>query len=274
MTRISRLGTWPSLAFRPLREGLDRERQVALLEHPPAHAAFKLRDREVDIAFLSPIDYARDSSTLQIVPEAGLWSPSGGSAVTVHFGAGAQDVATLAVDPAYASEVILAKIILSEEFDIDPQIVPVAGGLETMLGRADAALLVGDEALRESASRADALDLIESWVQLTGLPYVHGVWCARARDQRPEQVERLQRARREGVDHLESIAQRAAETGEFPGFTADHLQEYLERFSYDFPEEAVEGLKEFHHYAYYHAVLPDIPEITLFTGEDPPDDLS
>jgi predicted solute-binding protein len=274
MTRLCRLGTWPDLAFRPLRHGLEGHPLFSLLEFPPAHTAFKLRDHEVDIGFISPIDYARDSSTLTVVPDVGLWSQTGGKAVTVHFGTGVQDVATLAVDPAYASEVILAKIILSEEFDIDPQIVPVIGDLETMLGRADAALLVGDNALRESASQGDALDLIETWVQMTDLPYVHGIWCARERDLRQQHVSALQQSRREGTSCIVDIAARAAGSDMFPGFSTDHLQEYLDRFSYDLPDDAIEGLKEFHHYAYYHAVLPDIPEITLFAGVDPAPDLN
>ncbi len=268
-----RLGIWPSLAFRPLLEGLQAEHPFAFVESFPAQTAFNLRDHNVDIGFLSPLDYAKDSSTLVIVPNIGLWSQTGGNAVNVHFRTGLQDVATLAVDPAFACEVILAKIVLSEEFDIDPQIVPVAGDLDAMLARADAALLVGDNALREAASHGDALDLVETWVQMTDLPYVHGIWCARERDLQEEDVTLLQRARHEGSERLDAIAARAAENGEFPGFAAHHLLEYLERFSYDLPDEALEGIKEFHHYAYYHSILPDIPEITLFTRELPPEDL-
>ncbi len=274
MATQRRLGTWPSFAFRPLLEGLPAERPFTLVRSTPAQTAFHLRDHEVEIGFLSPLDYAKDSSTLVIVPNVGLWSQTGGNAVNVYFRSELEDVATLAVDPAFAAEVVLAKIVLSEEFDVEPQIVPVAGDLDAMLARADAALLVGDQALREAASHANALDLIESWVQMTDLPYVHGIWCARERDLQEEHVTLLQQARYQGTEQLEAIATRAAERQEFPGFTADHLLEYLERFSYDLPDEALEGIKEFHHYAYYHSVLPDIPELTFFTGDPPPENLA
>ena len=94
-----RLGAWPSFAFRPLLEGLEQETAFALAHYPPAYAAFKLRDHEVDISFLSPIDYAKDSSTLVIVPEVGLWSQTGGNAVTVHFRTDLQETAAVGGRP-------------------------------------------------------------------------------------------------------------------------------------------------------------------------------
>jgi len=48
------------------------------------------------------------------------------------------------------------------------------------------------------------------------------------------------------------------------------LKAYLETFSYDFGPDAEEGLKEFLRYAYYHGVLPDVPDVRWFgrNGED------
>jgi len=266
-----KLGAWSSFACRPLIQGLTDQSMFVVDVDSPAPTAFKLRDNDLEIGFLSPIDYAKDSSHLVIVPEVALWSESGAMVSTIHFRTGLHDVATLAVDPSSASEVILAKIVLEEEFDIAPQIVPVSGDLEKMLERADAALLVGDAALRETARHGDALDLVETWVQMTSLPYIHGFWCAREGSIDAHAVEVLQRAKREGMDSFPLIAAESAAKREFPGLSQDDLISYLDQFSLNFPEEAIEGLKEFHHYAFYHGVLADIPEIHLYTPGDDAD---
>jgi chorismate dehydratase len=264
MSTIRRIGTWTSFAARPLTEGLAEIEGVYLQHNSPANTAIMLRDGDLDIALISPLEYAKESSNLVIVPDVGLWSEAGGSAITVHFKAGLDDVQTLAVDPNFAAEIILAKILLAEEFDIEPKIIPVAGSLEDMLSRADAALLVGDAGLREPGQFGAALDLIELWTQLTGSPYIHGIWCARDGSLEAQQAEQLLRARREGVEAFPLLAAASASEREFPGFDQEQLINYLEQFSYDLPEEAIDGIKEFHHYAYYHGVLTDIPEINLF----------
>ena len=268
MSDIIHIGAWDSFALLPLVEGLGRGEGVALEMHAPAHVAFHLRDRLTTVGFLSPIDFAKDSSNLFIVPDLGLWSNGGSGAITVHFRSGTHDIETLAVDPAFATEAILAKIIFSEEFDANPQIVPVSGSVEQMLAHADAALLVGDAALRESAYRPDALDLTESWVQMTELPFLHGFWCAREEDLSQEVVEALRGGKRSDEESLTAIAGRAAREKRFPGLSNDTLREHLEGFSYDLSGDAIDGMREFLRFAYYHGVLPDVPEIHVYTGEE------
>lgn len=268
-------GVWNSFSVLPLLEGIGKGEGIALQLDHPAHVAFHLRDRLTSVGFLSPIDFAKDSSSLLIVPDLGLWSNGGSGAVAVHFRSGLHDIETLAVDPAFASEAILAKIIFSEEFSANPQIVPVSGGLEQMLAHADAALLVGDAALRESAYHPQALDLTESWVQMTELPFLHGFWCAREEDLTQELVDILQTGRHADQEALAGIAARVAQEKRFPGLSGDILREHLEGFSYDLPDDAIDGMREFFRFAYYHGALPDIPDIRMYTGnaESDSDDL-
>lgn len=266
------VGAWNSFALLPLLDGLGKGDGIALEMNLPAHTAFHLRDRLTTVAFLSPIDFAKDSSSLRIVPDVGLWSNGGSGTVTVHFQTGVEDIETLAVDPAYAAEAILAKIVFAEEFDSNPQIVPVSGSIEQMLARADAALLVGDAALRESAYHPNALDLTESWVQMTDLPFVHGLWCARPEDLSPEIVEILRNGRHADEASLAAIAARAAHEKRFPGLTSESLKEHLENFFYTLPEDALDGMREFLRFAYYHGVLPDIPEIVAYSGPEEAED--
>jgi chorismate dehydratase len=267
MSDALHIGAWASFAVLPLLEGLTGRTGIVLEKDLPAHTAFHLRDRLDRIGFLSPIDVARDSSNYRVIPDLGLWSNGGGGMVTIHFRSDLEDIETLAVDPAFPTEVVLAKIVLSEEFGVTPHIVPVSGDYEAMLEHADAALLVGDAALREAAYHPHALDLVESWVQMSDLPFVHGVWCAREEDLTQGLVDILVQGRRSDPESLSVFATRAVNEKQFPGFSAENLRDYLDTFFYDLPDEATDGMTEFFRFAYYHGILPDIPELHFYSGD-------
>ena len=74
-------------------------------------------------------------------PRAPSLLKAGVSAVSLHFGEGLQNIRSFTADPSSASEIVLARIILSESFDLRPTIVPATGPLPGLMARADAALL-------------------------------------------------------------------------------------------------------------------------------------
>jgi predicted solute-binding protein len=58
----------------------------------------------------------------------------------------------------------------------------MAPNLEAMLAAADAALIIGDAALKIDPARLSypSLDLGEEWWKLTGLPMVFAIWAGRS----------------------------------------------------------------------------------------------
>lgn len=244
---------------RPIAEAFQRREDFAVVRDSPAGLAYRLGKRGLDAAFLSPIDYARNASEYLIVPGVAVSSQGANSFIVLHFKQGSSTVRTLAVHPVSASDVILAKILLAELFGIDPQIVPVEGSLDTMLTRADSALLVGIPALESAASRPIALDLVEEWTNETHLPYVHGFWVTRENALTPPECE--------------TIAS-AVVPVDIP--IPDNIEAAMtvpEQFSYGFAEDVREGIREFFRYAYYHGILPDVPDLRFYGSEEksPPD---
>ena len=231
-----------------------------------ARNAIRLRERDLHAAFLSPIDYARESSDYCIVPDVGVSSQVRGGSVALHFRAGIRDITSMAVDPSSLSEIVLATIILSEEFDIKPKIVPVPGSLEGMLKKADSALLIGDAAVREAETHHDVLDVVEEWNVLTGVPYVHGFWCARENDLSQEEILLLQTVGAQAPSLLGEIVETDARGHQLGGISPAALNEYLESFAYELTPDDMEGLREFLKYAYYHGVIPDVAEVSFFTS--------
>jgi predicted solute-binding protein len=248
MPAVKTIGIPPDQFYQPFHDGVRQESRFSVVVKPPPVLAELLDTRTLDVAFVSMLDFARGASEYRVVPGAAVASNEGNNAIVIHFRKGAQNVSTLAVPAVSTSDIVLAKILLAEKFDLEPRIIPVAGTLEEMLRRADAALLSGDDALRADASRSNALDLVEEWVAATDLPYVHGLCVGREA--------MLSR------DDWEKIA--AAPAALKPG---DALP--FGSLTYDTTDQVRNGIREFLQYAYYHGILPDVPDLRFY-GQDEP----
>lgn len=263
VTARKRLGFSPHAYCLPLVEGLQHHAAFELSVDATTRNAVRLRERELDAAFLTPIDYARESSEYQIVPAIAVSSCQGNDTIVLHFREGLRDISTLAVNPSSTSEIILAKILLAEKFDVEPTFLPVSGSLADLLAKGDAALLVGDQAVEASSSHLNKLDLVDEWVDLVELPYIHGVWCGREDALQPRDIARIQQAKEDGMREMEKIAAEAAmRFAHRP--SAELTKAYLESFSFDFTEDVRKGLDEFLRYAYYYGVLPDVADLHFF----------
>ena len=263
MPEIKRFGVPPHVYCLPFIGELKRETSFKILVDAPAQNAIKMREHDLEVAFLSPIDYGRESSDYCIIPNVAVSSRTPTDTIVLHFKEGLHTVKTLAVHPTSASEIVLASILLGEQFDVRPQIVPVMGSLDQMLRSADAALLVGNTALEEGQVHRNKMDLVEEWFDMTGLPYVHGFWCVREADVARDDIISIQHACERGVKSLAGITETDV-TGQKPRFSPDTLRQYLESFSFVLSDEEQEALMEFIRYGYYHGVLPDVADLQFY----------
>ncbi|RPI04196.1 MAG: hypothetical protein EHM64_10760 [Ignavibacteriae bacterium] len=268
----SRLAASDALFLKPLLFGLDRtDSPFELVTDFPAVNALKLNERSGGLrnAFLSPIDYARHGGDYRIVPNVCAASSDPTGTIQLVLKSGLRNIDTVAVDVRFTSEIILAKIILSEKYRSEPehnklQFVPMMSDVDAMLAKADAALLVQDFPGAVTRPETFTLDLVEEWADLTGLPYVHGFWVGREEDLSGPEANALISAKNSGVLLKPQIAQAAAQQ---QNRSMEELTRYLSAFSYDLGEKEEESLAEFLHYAYYHGIIGDVPEILYFNTE-------
>ncbi len=275
MTSRPQLGISAALLVKPLVEGLDAPDAIfGLAEDIPSALAVRFNDRPDTLrgAFLSPIDYARHGAEYQIVPGIAASSREPTGTAKLFINDGVKDINSIAVDVRVTSEIILARILLLEKFPNlssgkqSMQFIPMMPDLGAMLNKADAALVVNIAASEEHAAPAFSLDLVEEWNDLTGLPYVHGLWVVREGKWSPEETRALQEARDLGLQNLPSIARRHAASA---ATEEEHL-DYLSAFSYDMGEDQENSLSEFLRYAYYHGVIRDVPELNFASPASPP----
>jgi chorismate dehydratase len=267
----------PGVSYiRPLLYGLkDSSSHLELLTDIPSQLAVNLQKRTGSLrcAFLSPIDYARHGGDYLIVPGVGVASSSRSDTIQLFINRNVRNVHTLAVDIRVTSEIILAKIILAEKFPNEEsspgplRIVPMLAQRDDMLRKADAALVVNFHPQRNVTDEPFALDLVEEWYDLTGLPYVHGMWVGHDESLTEDVVASLIRAKEHGILHLAESAEVIA--GEI-AVSRETIREYLAVFSYSLDEGEQAGLSEFLRYAYFHGVLPDVPDLNFFDEPAPP----
>jgi predicted solute-binding protein len=268
----SRLAASDALYVKPLLFGLDRpESPFDLVTDFPAVNSLKLSERSDGIrnAILSPIDYARHGGEYRIVPDICVASSGNTNTIQLVLKSDLRNIDRIAIDVRFTSEIILANIILLEKYRNEPthaklQFIPMMPDVDAMLKNADAALIVQDHPQRIGRAGTFTLDLVEEWNDLTGLPYVHGFWVGREEELSKTEAQTLLTAKTNGMLLKSQIAQSTAQQR---NLSLHDLTGYISSFLYDFGEREEESLKEFIHYAYFHGVIGDVPDINFFDIE-------
>jgi chorismate dehydratase len=262
--------------LRPLWYGLKNSGgQLDLRVDIPAQLPLTLQQRTENLrcAFLSPMDYARHGGDYCIVPGVAVSSVNPSNTIQLFINSDVQDIETIAVDIRVTSEIVLAKIILAEKYPNrqssknTPQFLPMLPNRHDMLRKADAALIVNLHPVDTVEEEPFALDLVEEWNDMTGLPYVHGFWVGHDEEDMGGVVRELLRSKEQGIIHLGQIADMLAAE---KNFSRQFASQYLSAFSYEFGELEQESITEFMKYAYFHGILPDIPDLSFFDVGPPP----
>jgi len=264
------IGVSEASYLRPLWYGLrNSEGDLDLRVDIPAQLPISLQKRTGNLrcAFLSPIDYARHGGGYCIVPGVAVSSVDRSNTIQLFINPDVRDIEKIAVDIRVTSEIILAKIILAEKFpnreasSKTPQFLPMLPNRSEMLRKADAALIVNLQPVETVEEKAFALDLVEEWNDMTGLPYVHGCWVGHDEEDLEGVVRELLRSKNQGITHLDQIADSLATER---NLSRQFASQYLSTFSYEFGDLEHESMTEFMKYAYFHGILPDVPDLNFY----------
>jgi len=134
---------------------------------------------------------------------------------------------------------------------------------------ADAALIIGDKALKEKwhVHFDHIYDLGQMWLELTGLPFVFALWAVRKSfaDKKPEVVSSIIKlfniSKEQGKKNLEDIAKKASE---ILGIDIDICKKYYELLNYDLDPLQLKGLTSFFEKLYHKKILPQKVQLRFF----------
>ena len=209
----------------------------------PAECADQLAQGAVDIGLIPSIEFQRIKGSRIVLGPVVASTHRVRSVILVSV-VPLWKVKTVAFDKGSRTSVTLSRIIFSEFYHTHPDFKPAEPDLARMLAESDAALLIGDHALKfmEDNERPDAarqkpllrlgaeplhvFDLVERWRFLTGLPFVFAFWAVRQGFDGSSALEFLRQSRDFGVRNIPAIAEKYS--GELQ-IKKEFLREYLER---------------------------------------------
>jgi chorismate dehydratase len=205
--------------------------------------------REIDIAPISSIEYARHADTLRLLPRLCVSSEGAVESIQLITKAPLDRLRSIAVTPESATSVVLAKVLFP-------------GAEHVPLGEdAEAKLIIGDAALKSAfEDPAPHHDLGRLWLERTGLPMVFAVWAAPepTHPQLPELEDALVASVRQARAEPEQLAYESSERyGYPPGF----LARYFEKLRYRFGPRERAGLYTFLEMARDVGELDEVPEL-------------
>ena len=258
MTAV-RLGAVEYLNARPLVYGLDRSPRFRLQFDVPSRCAALLHEGAIDVGLIPSIEYLRGparAGSYAIVPGMAITSRGPVVSVAIYTTRAMHDIGSLALDTSSRSSIALARVLCSRAFKVQPSFHAHAPKLDDMLTVADAALIIGDNALFLSGGpmevggrtvTVEKIDLGEVWTTMTGLPFVYAFWAGRASALDGDDLAALSEAAHAGVEHAADVA------AEY--FAADPARQlagarYLrDNIRYTFGDEERAGLERFYRYA-------------------------
>jgi chorismate dehydratase len=249
----------------------------------PSQCAEQLRTGKADVAIIPAIEYQRIDD-LVILPDMAIASKKQVRSLLIVAKKPIEQVKSFALDGSSRSTQTLTRILCAEKWKIAPQFFEAPPDLGAMLEQADAALLIGDPALRiavgiekdswpgaegqtlyqaalgiTSSELLYVYDVVGEWRSLTGLPAVLAVWAARRDIATPEVTADFLASRDFGLSRIPEICFDAARDLELPQRTLESYLRHNIDFSLD--EENRRGLESCFDHAEKLGLIPQAKPI-------------
>ena len=264
ISAISYLNTAP-LMWDFEHEGADADFKISYTL--PSQCAAQLKAGTADIGIIPVAAYAVIPE-LAILPGVAIASRTAVRSILLVSKVPRERIRTVALDTSSMTSAALTKVLFARWWGGQPEFVAMAPNVERMLRQHDAALLIGDPALRIDRSRYFTYDLAQEWIGLTGKPFVFAVWAVRqhALQAAPPELDLakiFQRSRDHGL-RPESLERIAAQWAPRLGLSELQVRDYLtENINYYLDAPCLEGMQLFLRYAQECGVLPAAPMLSF-----------
>jgi chorismate dehydratase len=260
-----RVGIVNYLNSKPLAWGFLKGHHADLFApsyHPPAIVARLLAQGNLDVGLIPSIEVQRIPG-LKILPDLCISATHEVRSVLLVSSVPAEKIRRVALDQNSRTSVALLRVLMQERFHLDPEYVTERADVPRMLEEADAALVIGDPALKVDRERYFVFDLAAEWKALTGLPFVFAVWAVRPEVEFPDLSFYFKSSLRYGMSSLDILVREAAaeqnlDTAEVRAYLTENLAFFLR-------QDEIAGLEEFYRRAHAHGLILEPRPIEFWT---------
>jgi chorismate dehydratase len=265
-----RLGRIRYITVLPIYYAIDQalvDNGFCMVSGTPAELNCQLHQGQLDVSAISSYEYGRHYHDYFLLPQLSIATRGDVGSVLFfsrlpfHRLSGKE----VLLSAGSATSAALVKIVLAELYGARPmyRVGPVT---DRFNDGSYGMLAIGDEALRLKARGCYPffLDLGRAWHELTGLPFVFGVWATRRDyfEKQPQAVYYLHRtllaAKALGLNSMTEICRQAAEVVPMP---PEALAAYFQRLDYDLDAGQQEGLEAFFKYLYKFREFQEMPQL-------------
>jgi chorismate dehydratase len=265
-----RLGRIRYINVLPIYFAIDQglvDNGFQMVSGTPAQLNCRLRQGSLDVSAISSYEYGLHCRDYYLLPQLSIATRGDVGSVLFfsrlpfHRLSGKE----VLLSAGSATSAALVKVVLAELYGARPmyRIGPVT---DRFNDGCYGMLAIGDEALRLKARGCYPffLDLGRAWHDLTGLPFVFGVWATRRDyfEKNPQTVYNLHRtllaAKALGLSSMAEIYRQA--TSAVP-MSPEELADYFQHLNYDLDTGQLEGLEVFFRYLYKFGEFPALPQL-------------
>jgi len=265
-----RLGRIRYINMLPIYYAIDRAASrngFEVVSGTPAELNELMRGKQLDVSAISSYEYGRHFRDYLLLPELSITTMGDVGSVLFFSRLPFQALSgrEVVLSAASATSAALVKVVLAELYGARP-LYRTGAVSDTFADGVCGMLAIGDEALRLRARGVYPyfLDLGRAWHDLTGLPFVFGVWAARREvwERDPALVTYLHQtlvdSKAQGCAALSEICRQATAQ---VNLSEAELLDYFQKLQYDLDAGQQEGLIAFFRYLYRYGDLPEMPEL-------------
>lgn len=262
ISAISYLNTAPLMwDFEHGDAGKDFEISYTL----PSQCARALGEGAADIGIIPAAAYAVIPD-LMVLPDVAIASRKAVRSILLVSKLPLNQIRSVALDTSSMTSVALTKVLFAKWWKIQAAFHRMEPRLDDMLATHDAALVIGDPALKIDRSRYLTWDLAEEWLRWTQKPFVFAFWAIRS-DALGRPASDLASVFRESRDHglaASNIEKIVCEWAPRLCLAKEAVRSYLiDHIYYHLDANCLDGLSLFYRYASECDALPDAPAIRM-----------
>ncbi|CAM5685565.1 menaquinone biosynthesis protein [Streptomyces hirsutus] len=242
----------------PLYWGLARTGTLLdfeLSKDTPEKLSEKLVQGDLDIGPITLVEFLKHADQLVAFPDiaVGCDGPVMSCVIVSQVPLDRLDGARVALGSTSRTSVRLAQLLLAERYGVQPDYYTCPPDLSLMMQDADAAVLIGDAALRATMIDGprfglDVHDLGALWKQWTGLPFVFAVWAARRDylEREPVITRKVHEAFLASRDlSLEEVGKVAEQASRWEAFDEETLAQYFTTLDFSFGPPQLAAVEAF-----------------------------